>query len=150
MASGIAAVELVVILVAGIALLGKPLSREAREAAVARALPAKLPNEAPKVTSGAKPKLARGETSVIVLNGNGVTGAAARAAETVRARGYLVGTVGNAPRSDYGRSIVIYRRPYRAEAIRLARDLRVKRVGPLDGLRARDLMGAHVALILGN
>ena len=149
-ASAVAAVELIVILVAGVALLGKPLSREARDAAVARALAPKLPNEAPKVGAAATPKLARGETSVIVLNGNGRTGAAAMAAETVRARGYLVGTVGNAPRSDYGRSIVMYRRPYKAEAIRLARDLRVKRVGPLDGLRTRDLMGAHVAYIVGN
>ena len=149
-ASAIAAVELVVLLVVGIALLGEPLSRQARDAAVARALAPKLSNEAPSVASATTPKLARGETSVIVLNGNGRTGAAAMAAQTVRTRGYIVGTVGNAPRSDYGRSIVMYRRPYRAEAIRLARDLRVKRVGPLDGLRARDLMGAHVAFIDGN
>ena len=38
---------------------------------------------------------------------------------------------------------------YEREARRLAADVGVKLVGPLDGLRAKDLMGAHVALVLG-
>jgi hypothetical protein len=42
----------------------------------------------------------------------------------------------------------MYRPGYRGEALRLARDLRIKIVGPLDGLRIRDLMGAHVALVI--
>ena len=59
------------------------------------------------------------------------------------------GTVGNAPRTDVSRTIVMYRDGYRPEAARLAKDLGVKIVGPLDGLRKDDLLGAHVALVLG-
>jgi hypothetical protein len=57
--------------------------------------------------------------------------------------------VGNATRSDYRRSVVMYRPGYAPEAARFARDLRVKIVSPLDGLRQRDLMGAHVAVVIG-
>ena len=43
----------------------------------------------------------------------------------------------------------MYRPGYRGEAVRLARDLRIRIVGPLDGITARELMGAHVALVVG-
>jgi hypothetical protein len=66
----------------------------------------------------------------------------------VRARGYPIGGVGNAERTDYMRSVVMYRPGYRGEAIRLARDLRIKIVGPLDGLKLRDLMGAQLAVVV--
>ena len=97
----------------------------------------------------AKPKLARTETSVLVLNGNGVAGAAASTGELVRQKGYVIAAVGNAARSDYRRSVVMYRPGYAPEAARFARDLRVKIVSPLDGLRTKDLMGAHVAVVIG-
>jgi hypothetical protein len=45
--------------------------------------------------------------------------------------------------------MVMYRGNHRREAERLARDLGLKRVGPLDGIRARELMGAHLAVVLG-
>ena len=64
--------------------------------------------------------------------------------------GYTIGTVGNAPRSDFTRTLVMYRRGYQPEAMRLARDLNLKIVGPLDGLRPADMLGAHVALIVGS
>ena len=38
---------------------------------------------------------------VVVLNGNGRTGAAAAAASRVSRRGYRIGVVGNAPSHDY-------------------------------------------------
>jgi len=69
---------------------------------------------------------------------------------SLEARGYTIGAVGNAPRSDYTRSLVMYRRGFAAEGARLAKDARVKIVGPLDGLRARDLEGAHVVLVIGD
>ena len=106
----------------------------------------KPPHRAPVVGA---PKLARGETSVIVLNGNGRAGAAAASAEAVRRFGYTIGTVGNAPRSDFTRTLVMFRKGYQAEAARLAKDLDVKIVGPLDGLKTTDMLGAHVALIVG-
>lgn len=148
-ASAVAAIELVIILVAGIALVGKPLTEKMRAAARDRTLgvPAPPKPKPPKIGSSAA-RLSRSETTVLVLNGNGVSGAAHDAASRVHARGYSIGEVGNAHRTDYMRTVVMYRPGYRGEALRLARDLRIKIVGPLDGLRIRDLMGAHVALVV--
>jgi hypothetical protein len=148
-ASAVAAVELIVVVALGVALLAKPVSEHVRKAAEQKVL-APVAKPKPRVTlPPGKPKLTRAETSVIVLNGNGRSGAAAEGAAKVRAFGYTIGTVGNAPRTDFTRTIVMYRRGYRGEAARLAADLKVKVVGPLDGMRTADLMGAHVALVLG-
>ena len=148
MASSVAALELVALVILGVVLLAKPVSEHVRQAAQARVLaPVKAkPHRAPPVGA---PKLARAETSVIVLNGNGRAGAAASSAEKVRSFGYTIGTVGNAPRSGFTRTLVMYRKGYQAEGARLAKDLRVKIVGPLDGLRPADMLGAHVALVVG-
>jgi hypothetical protein len=149
-ASAVAAVELVLILVLGVALLGKPLSEKVRSAAQQRSTGitvAPAAKKKPKIGSSV-PRLARDETTVLVLNGNGVTGAAHEAAARVQSRGYAIGHVGNATRTDFMRSVVMYRPGYRGEALRLARDMRIKIVGPLDGLGVRDLMGAHVAVIV--
>jgi len=67
----------------------------------------------------------------------------------VRGIGYTIGGVGNAPRADFTRSLVMYRPGHEAEGKRLARDLRIKNVGPLDGIRTRELLGAHVAVVVG-
>jgi LytR cell envelope-related transcriptional attenuator len=93
-------------------------------------------------------KRPRGKTVVRVLNGNGRTGAAAAAATRVQARGYRIGDVTNAPRL-VPRSIVMYRPGFAGEGRRLGRDLGVKLVTPLDGLRAKDLGRAHLVFILG-
>ena len=148
-ASTIAAVELVLILILGVALLGQPLSELMRDKAQQRSLG--ITPEKPKRPSVASsvPRLSRSETTVLVLNGNGVTGAAHETASRVESRGYSIGHVGNAKRTDYTRSVVMYRPGYRGEAVRLARDLRVKIVGPLDGMRVRELLGAHVAVVVG-
>jgi hypothetical protein len=148
-ASAVAAVELVIILVAGMVLVGKPLTEKMRDAARDRTLgmPAPAPAKKPKLASSV-PRLKRVDTSVMVLNGNGVPGAAHEAAARVQAHGYSIGEIGNANRTDYMRSVVMYRPGYRGEALRLARDFRIKIVGPLDGLGIRDLMGAHVALVV--
>jgi LytR cell envelope-related transcriptional attenuator len=150
-ASAVAAVELVIILVAGVALVGKPLSEKLRDAARDRSLGAPVTSSArpkkPKIGSSV-PRLGRFETTVMVLNGNGVSGAAHAAASRVRARGYSIGEIGNARRTDYMRSVVMYRPGHRGEALRLARDLRIKIVGPLDGLTVRELMGAHLAVVV--
>ncbi len=148
-ASAVAAAELVILLVLGVTLLAKPVSDQVRQAAEAKVFaPVKVKPRA-AVTVG-EPKLSRGETSVIVLNGSGRTGAAAAKAAKVRELGYTIGTVGNAPRSDFTRTLVMFRPGYRAEAVRLAADLKLKIVGPLDGLRGSDLLGAHLALIIGS
>ena len=154
-ASLIAAVELLLIAVLAIALFGQPLLDWAQGTAERATAPTEK-KRAPAVqqraqppAAPAEPKLARTETSVLVLNGNGVAGAAASTGELVRQKGYVIADVGNAARSDYRRSVVMYRPGYAPEAARFARDLRVKIVSPLDGLRTKDLMGAHVAVVIG-
>jgi hypothetical protein len=148
-ASAVAAVELVIIVVAGVALVGKPLTEKMRDVARDRSLgvPAAAPAKKPRIGPSV-PRLSRSDTAVMVLNGNGIPGAAHEAAARVRARGYSIGEVGNATRTDFMRPVVMYRPKFRGEAVRLARDLRIKIVGPLDGLRVRDLMGAHLVLVV--
>jgi hypothetical protein len=90
------------------------------------------------------------ETSVLVLNGSGVDGAASKTARKVLRKDYLVAGAENAARDDYPRSLVMFRPGYEAEADRLAKDLSIRRVVPLDGMRPRELQGAHVALIIGD
>ena len=146
-ASGVAIFELVLVVILLTALIGKGVSAQAKEVAMTRAtgVQAKAFKPEPKRVT-----LARSETSVIVLNGNGVAGAAAAAADRVKGKGYLVAATGNATRSNYGQSVVMYRSGRKPEAQRIARDLGIKLVGPLEGMSTRDLLGAHVALVLGN
>ncbi len=98
----------------------------------------------------AAPKLARSETSVLVLNGNGIAGAAALRGPAGAPQG-LRRRRGRQRAADAttARSVVMYRPGYAPEAARFARDLNVNVVTPLDGLRLKDLMGAHVAVVLG-
>ena len=147
-AVSVAALELVLLVALGVAFLAEPVSRQVTQAAEQQVLAPVAPKPAPPKPGA--PELTRGETSVLVLNGNGTPGAAAAGAERVRARGYTIGGVGNATRGDYTRSVVMYRSGYEPEAKRLAHDLGIKVVGPLDGLRPADLLGAHVALVLGD
>jgi hypothetical protein len=141
-AGGVAAFALVLLLIIAVALLSKPLSAHAEGAAVAKG--AKVPSR-PEPTHAT---LSRGKTSVLVLNGNGITGAAAAAASRIRARGYPVGATGNAAPS-YGRSVVMYRPGRLPEAKRLAADLGIGPVGPLDGITLRQLHRAQLVVVLG-
>ncbi len=151
-ASTVAAVELVVILVASVVIFGKTVARHVEKAAVAHvyAHPQTLAKTTatPLNAPAGVARLPRSQTVVTVLNGGGVSGAAARNAQAVRGLGYMVGQVGNAPRPAL-HTVVEYGPGYRAEAARLARDLHVQAVSPLDGLRKSDLLGAEIALILG-
>jgi hypothetical protein len=141
--TAIAAIELIALAGIAIVFLGNPLAglRETADAATPRQRAAQpLPDK--------KETLERSEISVMVLNGNGLAGAAHAAADKVSARGYLVGNVGNAAATT-PRTLVMYRAGFAAEGARLARDLRARLVRPLDGLRPAQLMGAHLVLILG-
>lgn len=150
-ASAIAAVELVLLVVAGVALLAPPLSNHARKARTAPApkRQAKPPPKPPPAPVERAPRLSRADTPILVLNGNGVSGAAGAEAAEVRSLGYAVSGVANARRSDYPTSLVMYRPGYRPEARRLARDLGVRVVGPLDGMRPPELGRAKVAVVVG-
>jgi LytR cell envelope-related transcriptional attenuator len=141
----VAAIELVGLAALGVALLGNPLANH---------LKAETAAAAPRVRASVRPRasqarLPRHETSVIVLNGGGRAGAAAAEAEQVRARGYIVGSVGNASRVDYTHTLVMYRPGYGSEGARLGRDLRIRIVSPLDGMRVSQLAGAHLVVVLG-
>jgi LytR cell envelope-related transcriptional attenuator len=153
-AGSVAAVELCILLVVGIVLFGKffggQVERAADPVAVAKAAVAQPEANAKPAKSGpGRPLLGRGETSVIVLNGNGVAGAASVIAERVRGKHYRIAATDNAPRSDFRSSLVMYRPGFEREAKRLARDVGIRRISPLDGLRARQLQGAHLAYIVG-
>jgi LytR cell envelope-related transcriptional attenuator len=151
--AGIAALELVLLVMIGGALLAKP-GHPARNAAPAKAKAVstthasrKAPVKATKAVPAAE--LPRRKVTVLVLNGNGRQGAAAAAASRVQHRGYRIGLVANAPSHDYATSLVMYRPGFQGEARRLARDLGVKVVSPLDGVRPGQLHGAQAVLILG-
>jgi hypothetical protein len=159
----VAAVELVILVVFGTALLIGPergaTGAKREQAASAEQASAKTHVAKPKAKmaaatarrTGPPPaaELPRRRVEVMVLNGNGVNGAAAAAALRISRRGYRIGPVANAPGSDYTRNVVMYRRGFEGEGVRLAHDLGVKIVGPLDGLRARDLHGAHAVFVVG-
>jgi LytR cell envelope-related transcriptional attenuator len=143
--SAIAAIELVILAGVAVALLGNPLAGHLRESAAAAAPPKRT---APPAATAKRPMLDRGSISVMVLNGNGQAGAAHIAAAKVGGHGYLVGNVGNAQETS-PRTLVMYRPGYAAEGARLGRDLHVRLVRPLDGLRPSQLLGSHLVLILG-
>jgi hypothetical protein len=160
-AAAVAAVELFILVLLGVA-FGAKLTTDRAETAVAAPQAAKTeastqagtqettkPATKPEKTAPVA-ELPRAQTSVIVLNGNGLSGAAAVASENVRKFDYIIAGTGNAPRTDFQRSVVMFRPGYQGEAIRLGKDLKIKRVIPLDGVTKQDLQGAHIAYIIGS
>ena len=91
----------------------------------------------------------RAHVKVLVLNGNGVAGAASSEAEHLQVAGYRIGGATNAQRHDYARSMVMYVPGWVKEARRLAHDAGVRMVAPLDGLPRRQLKGSTIVLLLG-
>jgi hypothetical protein len=153
-ASAVAVVELALLVVLALPLVSRPVAERieaAGERAVEAAGAVSAAPEAKAHPPASQPEvLRRAETAVLVLNGNGRPGAAGQAGGQIQESGYILAGVGNAPRTDYARTLVLYRPGRRAEAERLATDLGTGVVAPLDGLRPADLLGAHLALILGD
>jgi hypothetical protein len=160
-AGGVAALELIVLVVVALAFVAKPFahsdaSSKPKPAATTAAATAASDREAKaKGTPGHKKKAAaelpRGKTGVVVLNGNGEYGAAAQKAIVVRSLEYPVVNTGDARNRDFPRTIIMYRNGFAAEGYRLAHDLGLARARavPLDGLRPSELGGAKLALIVG-
>jgi type II secretory pathway pseudopilin PulG len=154
-AAGVAAVELCLLAVVALVMAGDFFSGQVDKAtdpaAVTRAAVAREQQRAAAAgkEKRVKPPLARSDTSVLVLNGNGVTGAASLQAQLVQAKRYRITGTGDAPHRNFLRSAIMYRPGFVREARRLARDFRIATVTPLDGLRPRDLQGAHLTLIVG-
>ena len=138
-AVGFAVAELLLVIALGVALLGSTRHASAATAARHRATHHRAPARV----------LQRSKTRILILNGNGRAGAAAQEAANVRSRGYRIAAVGNAARSDYGRTTVLYTHGRTREARRLAHDLGIKLVGPLDGISRAKMRDATVAVILG-
>jgi hypothetical protein len=158
-ATAVAAVELFILLLIAFVLGAKAFTNHT-DAATFAALHGQASGTAAssdskdaKQTAPSKPGksalLPRSKTTVIVLNGNGLPGAAAVSADRVHSLHYIITATGNAPRTDFPRSVVMYRPGFKPAAGRLAKDMHVKRVSPLDGVTKGDLQGAQVALIIG-
>lgn len=142
-ASGVAAVELLALIVTATVLLGHSVT--SHSAAAAR--PSSTHGATKKLA--ARPVLPRTRTRVIVLNGNGQAGAAASEAAAIHSRGYKISAVGNAPRSTQGPTLVMYRPGFAAEGRRLARDTGISIVTALDGLKPSSLHRAQLVIVLG-
>ena len=152
-ASLIAAVELVALLLCITVIVAKPFAhavqRHAQKVA-ATPIPAPVRKEIKRQAAPApKPAVSRRQTKVLVLNGNGRTGAAHMEAAKLQSFGYRIAGAADAKRHDYATTVVMYRTGFRAEGVRLAHDLHIRVVGPLDGLRPTALAGGQLAVILG-
>jgi hypothetical protein len=155
-AAAVAAVELLVLIVVGGALIARASTdtsaKPAQKAAIAKTAIAKT-----EASSATKPHrtvvpaahLTRSRVSVLVLNGGSRQGAAAATAAKASHRGYRIGGVANAPSSDFTRTLVMYRKGFEGEGRRLAGDLGIGIVGPLDGLRTSQLHGSHAVVVIG-
>jgi LytR cell envelope-related transcriptional attenuator len=160
-ATGIAAVELFLLLLIGFVVGAKAFSDKTETATIA-AIKREVPQAAQTQPAESKPAgtekkekkqepaiLPRGRTSVVVLNGNGIPGAAAVNADKAHSMHYVVTATGNAPSTGFARSMVMFRPGFKPAAQRLAKDMGVKVVTPLDGITKGDLQGAQLALIIG-
>ena len=69
--------------------------------------------------------------------------------DEVRRLGYKLGLIGNAERQDYPVSLVMYRPGLRPEALKFAKTMHVRTVGPLDGIPGSALGRAKLVYIVG-
>ncbi len=147
--AAIAAAELLALIAVGTLHFARPLHHTA-------AKPKPAPHHAAvHVTPVAPPPpshpvLARSRVAVLVLNGNGAPGAAHAEAVRLQGIGYRIGGAQNAVRHDYARSMVMYVPGYVLEARRLAHDVGVALVAPVDGLTPARLKASRLVLLLGN
>jgi len=96
------------------------------------------------------PLRARNAVHVLVLNGNGVQGAAASEESRLQLEGYRIAGARNAARHNYAQSMVLYVPGWIKEARRLAHDAGVRVVAPVDGLRPSSLKGSKLVVVLGS
>ena len=148
----IASIELAALIAGGTALLARPVhhgaAKPARTTASAAARPVFRVPAAAKVPS--VPLRPRSHVAVLVLNGNGVQGAAGTEAARLQGLGYRIGGAKNAVRHDYARSMVMYAPGYGKEARRLSRDTGIRMVAPADGLTRAALKASPLVLLLGS
>ena len=151
--AAVAAIELVLLVIVGGALLAKPEPAGRRAAPKAKAAASAVPRSEAAMQGtrheGGPGRAAAAQGAGRRAQRQRPPGRRRRGGRTRHRKGYRIGLVGNAPSHDYPRSLVMYRRGFEGEAQRLARDLGVKVVSPLDGMRPAQLHGAHAVFILG-
>jgi hypothetical protein len=143
----VAIVELLALLVVAGVRLAPSHHAVAEAAATAKAAAAKPAVHVPLAPK--HPLRPRAKVRVLILNGNGVSGAAAEAAQRLEVEGYRIGGAANAARHDYAKSMVMFVPGWAKEARRLARDAGVPLVTPLDGVKTARLKGSKIVLLLG-
>jgi hypothetical protein len=148
-AGAIAIVELVALIAIGAVHLAPQRAHVTAAAAAAKSGPRTVAHVRHVSPVPSHPLRPRGRVSVLVLNGNGVQGAASSTAARLQAAGYRIGAATNAQRHDYARSMVMYVPGWVKEARRLARETGVSLVAPVDGVGPAQLKGSQVVLILG-
>lgn len=139
------------LLVIGLSTLGavvlvQGLERTGQRSGTAPAPTKTAPAPASKVP--AAPLRARSHVSVLVLNGNGATGAAGDEAARLLAKGYRRASAADAT-TGYATSLVLFRPGWAGEARRLARDAGIRTVAPLDGSLPSTDAGYRLVVILG-
>jgi hypothetical protein len=95
-----------------------------------------------------RPLRSRSRISILVLNGNGVSGAAGAEATRLLRQGYRHAVPSDAP-GTYAQSVVLFRPGWQREAQRLARDAGIGAATPLDVRLPASERGYQVVLILG-
>ena len=150
-AGGVAVVELVALIAIGLMHLAPhpAAAASARRVPVQHAVARHATPVRDVTTLPSAPLRPRSRVHVLVLNGNGVAGAAAAQAARLQGDGYVLAGATNAQRHDYARSMVMFVPGWAKEARRLAHETGIAMVGPVDGLRAAQLKGATLILLLG-
>jgi hypothetical protein len=144
----VAVLELVVLIAIGAARLAP--ARTHPPAAVAQTAAKTVPPARRRVAAiPTHPLRPRAKLSVLVLNGNGVSGAAGAEATSLQGLGYGRSSSQNAPRHDYATSIVMYAPGYAQEGRRLGHDAGIHVVSLVDGMSRAQLKGSQLVVVLG-
>ena len=123
---------------------GLVLTHQAGRTRPAAAAGRRAPNRPPVA-----PLRSRSHISVLVLNGDGVSGAAGGLAADLLAVGYSHAIAADAASLAYARSLVLFRPGWQREAERLSKDARIATVAPLDGRVAPEYASIPLVVILG-
>jgi hypothetical protein len=145
----LAAIELVALIGIGATRFVAPVRTHAAAAKAPAAAPVVHKRARHVAAVPSHPLRPRRTLSVLVLNGNGINGAAGAEAVDLQTIGYGTSRSEDAPRHDYARSMVLYVPGYVQEARRLGRDSGVRMVATLDGMRVSQLKGSKLVLVLG-
>ena len=93
-------------------------------------------------------KMKPGEIEVSVLNGTSVAGLAATYGDKVEGKGFSLGAVTNSS-SSFAESVVMFRPGSKPEARRVAKQLSIQKLQPMNGEIEAVAAGADVAVIVG-